>query len=347
MAPVAAPAKALVTGANGFIAVWVVRRLLEAGYSVRGTVRSADKGAHLREIFKSYGDKLELVVVPDITAEGAFDEAVKGIDLVEHTASPFTYKADTPDDLIAPAVKGTVGVLESIKKNAPSVKRVVVTASVASIVNPFLPGPVITYDESCWNDATIDFVEKNPKDSPSPLWYLASKTLAEKAAWDFVEKNKSAISFDLVVLNPPYVYGPTLHEVNSPMKLNQSLLEVYQFVIKSKDTLPFPDGAHTYIDVRDLADAHVLSAQKADAGGNRIIVSGGNYHWQDILDIAAASKIIDEDKLVKGTPGAGAGKTKDLTFKTDRSDKLLGIKWISLEDSIKDSLASFKEKNFV
>lgn len=91
MPAIAPPAKILVTGANGFIAIWVVKDLLERGYSVRGTVRSEAKGTHLLKTFKSFVDagKLQLVVVEDITTPGAFNEAVMGVDAIEHTASPF------------------------------------------------------------------------------------------------------------------------------------------------------------------------------------------------------------------------------------------------------------------
>ncbi|KAA1466800.1 NAD(P)-binding protein [Dentipellis sp. KUC8613] len=348
MSPVAAPAKVLVTGANGYVAVWVVRRLLEDGYSVRGTVRSAEKGTHLRELFKSYGDKLELVVVPDITKEGAFDEAVKGADIVEHTASPFQLEVDTADDLIAPAVKGTLSILESINKNAPSVKRVVVTGSVSAVFNAFVKSPSRLYDETDWNDSVIKAVEKDPKDTPPIFWYLASKTLGEKAAWEFMEKNKSAINFDLVVVLPTYVFGPALHEVKAPMQLNQSLREVYQYVLKTKDTLPAPEGVYACVDVRDCADIHVLSAKTPEAGSNRIIASGHGFYWRDISDIAASSKILDTDTIVGTTPGPVTNKLKASGLvKTDKAEKLLGFKWTSLEDTVKDTLASFKEKNFV
>ena len=105
--------KVLVTGANGFIAVWVVKTFLEKGYSVRGTVRSESKAQHIKKLFESYGDKFEVVIVPDITAvcqfvtfsfapvfkwiqSGAFDAAVEGVDAVAHTASPFHLAADDP-----------------------------------------------------------------------------------------------------------------------------------------------------------------------------------------------------------------------------------------------------------
>ncbi|TFY65554.1 hypothetical protein EVG20_g5537 [Dentipellis fragilis] len=348
-ASVTSPAKALVTGANGYVAVWVVRRLLEDGYSVRGTVRSADKAIHLRELFKSYGDKLELVVVPDITEEGAFDEAVKGIDLVEHTASPFTYQADKADDLIAPALKGTTGILNSIKKNAPSVNRVVITGSVASVFNPFVKGPVgRKYDERDWNDSSVEVVMKNPQESLPVYWYPASKTLGEKAAWDFVEKNKSAINFDLVVILPSYVFGPALHEVKKPMQLNQSLREIFQYVLKTKNTLPAPEGIYACIDVRDLATAHVLSAKKPEASNNRLIVSGPTFLWEDIIDIAAKSNVVDDDKVVKVTPSSDINENpRTFGVETEKAQKLLGLEWTSLEATVRDSLASFKEKSFI
>jgi nucleoside-diphosphate-sugar epimerase len=97
MVAVSSPAKVLVTGANGYLAVWTVKKYLEAGYSVRGTVRSLSKSAFLTDTFSNYGDRFELVIVEDITKDGAFDEAVKGVDVIAHTASPFHYKATDPD----------------------------------------------------------------------------------------------------------------------------------------------------------------------------------------------------------------------------------------------------------
>jgi len=116
MPAVSAPCKVLVTGANGYIGVWIVRQLLEKGYSVRGTVRTSKKGEHLKSLFGTYGQKFELTVVDDITKvvqlssnfklfgliplqEGAFAEAVVGIDLVQHIASPVHYNAVEPDGI--------------------------------------------------------------------------------------------------------------------------------------------------------------------------------------------------------------------------------------------------------
>jgi nucleoside-diphosphate-sugar epimerase len=97
MVAVSSPAKVLVTGANGYLAAWIVKKYLEAGYSVRGTVRSFSKSAFLTDKFSNYGDRFELVIVEDITKDGAFDEAVKGVDVIAHTASPFYYNVTDPD----------------------------------------------------------------------------------------------------------------------------------------------------------------------------------------------------------------------------------------------------------
>jgi nucleoside-diphosphate-sugar epimerase len=101
MVAVSPPAKVLVTGANGYLATWVVKKYLEAGFSVRGTVRSLSKSVFLKDKFAHYGDRFELVVVEDITKEGAFDEAVKDVDAIAHTASPFHYKSTNPDGMSA------------------------------------------------------------------------------------------------------------------------------------------------------------------------------------------------------------------------------------------------------
>jgi hypothetical protein len=99
MVAISAPAKVLVTGANGYLATWVVKKYLEAGYSVRGTVRSLSKSAFLNDKFGHYGNRFELVVVDDITKDGAFDEAVKGVDVIAHTASPFHFNSSNPDGM--------------------------------------------------------------------------------------------------------------------------------------------------------------------------------------------------------------------------------------------------------
>jgi nucleoside-diphosphate-sugar epimerase len=100
MVAISPPAKVLVTGVNGYLATWVTKKYLEAGYSVRGTVRSLSKSAFLDDKFGHYGNRFELVVVEDITKDGAFDEAVRGVDAIAHTASPFRINFTNPDGIL-------------------------------------------------------------------------------------------------------------------------------------------------------------------------------------------------------------------------------------------------------
>ncbi|CAK5277838.1 unnamed protein product [Mycena citricolor] len=326
MPTISAAAKVLVSGANGFLATWVVRSFLQEGYSVRGTIRSASKGAHLKELFKSYGDKFEVVVVSDITAEGAFDEAVKGVDGIAHTASPFYFNVTEPSELIEPAVKGTVGMLQSALKYGSNVRRVVVTSSCASIIDLTNTKPKV-FTEEHWNDQAVHEVETKGASANNVAKYCASKTLAERAAWKFMKDHPEA-KFDLSVLNPPIVLGPDIQGVKSPADLNTSSKSMYNGLTNPAALV----GGAPYVDVRDIARAHVLALEREAAGGERIIVCADkNYTWQDIIDAlppaAAAS-----GKYQKGNPGTGKDVVQNTLHDNAKSVRILGMKYHTLEE---------------
>ncbi|QRV79239.1 D-lactaldehyde dehydrogenase [Ceratobasidium sp. AG-Ba] len=336
MPAIKAPATVLVTGASGFIAVWVCKTFLEAGYTVRGTVRSASKGDYLVDLFKS--DKFSYVIVDDIAKDGAFDEAVKGVDAVAHTASPFHFQADDPQTLIEPAVKGTVGILKSIQKNAPGVQRVVVTSSVAAIMNTSKPTGTI-YTENDWNELSVREVEEKGKGAAGGDKYRASKTLAEKAAWAEVETQKP--SWDLATINPPMVFGPILHQVDDPANLNTSVAMVYKIIHAKegetpKETLLQPNM--NFVDVRDVALAHLRALEVPEAGGQRFIAAGGALCWQDALDILPPPH-------PRGIPGAGKGLTHSI-FNADKARKILGINFKSMEESVKDTELGLRKRGW-
>ncbi|PCH42507.1 NAD(P)-binding protein [Wolfiporia cocos MD-104 SS10] len=346
--PAVASGKVLVTGANGYVAVWVVRRLLEKGYSVRATVRAESKGTHLRKIFAEYGDKLEIVVVADITKPGAFDEAVKGVDAVEHTASPFHFNAKDPAEIVTPAVNGTLRALEAVLAHGTSVKRVVVTSSCAAVLS-VLPEPHV-FNESDWNDQSVDLINQQGADADQVVKYLASKTLAERAAWEFLEKNKGKINWDLVVINPPYVYGPAIHEVESPEALNESLNAWYRSVFKN---LHEPAQASSigygfladWIDVRDVADAHYLALQKEQAANQRIIISAGNWKWQDWINTARKFGVETSKGDDSYDPTVAVHM---IQYDVSRAKAVLGInKYYSIEETTKDTIDDFKARGWI
>lgn len=200
--------RVLLTGGSGFIAAHTLDLLLNHGHSVVTTVRTQEKADKIKADYQNYVDngKLSFAIVPDIAQPDAFEKAVISdppFDAVLHTASPFHFNVtDVQKDLIDPAVIGTTGILKSIKKHAPSVKRVVITSSFAAIVNgPKGSWPGHVYSEDDWNPMTIEDAQETPM-----MGYRASKTFAEKAAWEFVEKEKP--NFTISTINPPMVFGP-------------------------------------------------------------------------------------------------------------------------------------------
>ncbi|KAI9458401.1 D-lactaldehyde dehydrogenase [Lactarius psammicola] len=303
MVAVSPPAKVLVTGANGYLAVWIVKKYLQAGYSVRGAVRCLTKSAFLKEQFAEYGDRLELVVVEDITKDGAFDEAVKGVDAIAHTASPFHYNAIDPGELIVPAVLGTTSVLNSALKHGTGVRRVVLTSSVAAVCEEH-PTPR-EYDETSWNNAAIATVASKGSAAGPITIYLASKTLAERAAWKFIAAHKAELAWDLVVINPPLIFGvrrrflpapprlmvlnpcglappqPSLSPAQTIDEINTSQREIYD-TLSGARTGEQLRGQGDWVHVSIAADAHVRAAHATAAGGERIIVRSGYFFYQDI-----------------------------------------------------------------
>ncbi|KAG6888784.1 hypothetical protein C0992_007514 [Termitomyces sp. T32_za158] len=342
--------KVLVSGANGFVAMWIVRKLLEKGYAVRGTVRSADKGKYLESYFQAYGTKLEITVVEDITKvvirDGAFDEAVQGVHAVIHSASPFYFNAASVDELLRPAVNGTVSILKSALKCGQMIKRVVVISSAAA-VSDFSVYKVLNEDD--WNEPSVREIEEKGADAPGFVKYFASKTAAERAAWDFYEQNKAVISWDLSILNPPYVFGPTIHDVKNPETLNTSSRLWYDVVVVGGQPEDFLKTGLAFIDVRDVAEAHTLALEKEAAGGERIIISAGPFIWQQWVDVAnslSPSPVLSNSKLPIGYPGLAAAAKPSAEFDTGKAARILGLTYLNQEQVTRDSLADFKERGW-
>ncbi|KAF8877686.1 D-lactaldehyde dehydrogenase [Infundibulicybe gibba] len=337
--------KVLVSGANGFIAIWIVRVLLERGYDVRGTVRSVGKGKYLQDMFAEYGDRLEIVIVEDIVKDGAFDEVVKGVMYYAYGVTPH-HRYHDPQTVIEPAVKGTLGILKSaITNGSPSLKRVVLTSSCGAVRNE-MPASAEAFTEENWNDASAKVVEEKGRDASSWSKYRASKTLAEKAAWDLYNKHKPELEWDLVVILPPSVYGPCLQEMRSLTDLNVSVREWRNnlFVPGLRDNETLATEAIPWVDVRDLAEGHVRALEREAAGGERIIISGGVNTWQDWLDVAHS--IESSPAMTRGIPGAGVNAVPKIRYDNAKGVKLLGIEYRGKEEVARDMLADFRRRGW-
>lgn len=261
-----------VTGATGYVAGWLIKKLLEEGMTVHAAVRNPQdekKLAHLTDIAAKSNGTIRFFKA-DLLDEGSFAEGMEGCELVYHTASPFTsnYK-DAQKDLIDPAVKGTRNVLEQANKTE-SVKRVVLTSSCAAIYTDCsdvqkAPGGILT--EKVWN--TTASLTYQP--------YSYSKTLAEKEAWKI---NETQDRWDLVVINPSLVMGPALNPENTTSESMNFLRQLGDGTLKSG----VPNIGMGIVDVRDLALAHFNAGFKPEANG-RNIISGHNSSFLEMAKI--------------------------------------------------------------
>lgn len=302
-------------------------------------MRSNEKG---KKILSSHPDqpasKLSYVIVKDIAKEDAFKDAIKSdppFEAVLHTASPFHFHpTDLKRDLIDPAIIGTTGILKSIKASAPTVKIVVITSSFAAMVNT-ANAPKI-YDETCWNPVTVEQALESANTA-----YRVGKTFAEKAAWDFVEKEKP--NFQVATILPTLVLGPTVHYLNSLDSLNTSNERLRDMIQgKMKDGL-VPTGYFLWVDVRDVALAHVRAMEVPTAGGKRFFCAAG------YMDNAAIADSIKEGypQLAKQLPEKyEPDMPKDIYgFDNSQSKNILGIKYRPLKQCVIDTVKSLQEVN--
>ncbi|XP_074359408.1 cinnamoyl-CoA reductase 1-like isoform X2 [Apium graveolens] len=232
-----------VTGAGGFVASWLVKLLLERGYTVRGTVRNPDdpKNDHLREL---EGAKERLVLCKaDLLDYKSLCEAINGCDGVFHAASPVT---DDPEQMIEPAVMGTKNVIAAAAE--ANVRRVVFTSSIGAVYMDPNRTPDELIDERYWSD--LDFC-KNTRN-----WYCYGKVLAERAAWE--ESKQRGV--DMVVINPVLVVGPLLQPT-----INASTAHILKYLTGAVKT--YANSVQAYVHVRDVADAHIVIFETPSAKG--------------------------------------------------------------------------------
>lgn len=246
------------TGASGYVAGRLIENLLGKGHTVHATVRNPhDRNAvgHLLALNDGVTSRLKLFAA-DLLKEGSFDEAMKGCDLVFHTASPFFNKVKDPQrDLVDPAVKGTENVLSSANRT-PSVKRVVLTSSVAAIIGDAAdclgyPGGIATEEQ--WN--TTSSLKHQP--------YSYSKTQAERKAWEMAGAQSQ---WELVVINPSFVIGPGLKTHSNAESFN-----IIRQMANGMLRFGAPDFNIGVVDVRDLAEAHYRAGFMPEANGRHII----------------------------------------------------------------------------
>ena len=263
----------LVTGGSGYIASWLVKLLLEQGFTVHTTVRDksrTDKIQHLLDISANTTGELKLFEA-DLLKNDSFAAAMQDCSIVFHTASPFFVNGvkDAKKELIDPALDGTRNVLQTVN-DTPTVQRVVLTSSVAAIYGDNVDSELVNgrFTEQHWN--TTSSLSHSP--------YSYSKTVAEKEAWRICEAQNR---WDLLAINPGFVLGPSLTK-----RKDSTSIEMMLNFANGEFKTGVPELWMGIVDVRDVAQAHVLAGLKPEASGRHILVSES----YNILDMAQILK---------------------------------------------------------
>jgi nucleoside-diphosphate-sugar epimerase len=315
--------RVLVTGGNGYLGTHVVSTLLDRGREVRTTVRSLGSEPEIRKALRRGGadDNGLEVVTADLTRDDGWATAMVGVEEVHHVASPIPpVQPKDPDELIVPAREGTLRVLRAAR--AAGARRVVLTSSFAAV--GYSPKPVRDYTEEDWTDP----------DTPGLPPYPRSKAIAERAAWDYIEKHPG--DTELVVLNPTFIIGPTL--VTS---LRSSLVAIKAI---GEGTMPaLPRQRFGVADVRDVADAHDKAAATPDAANKRylLLADGPTITWlglaetiRDHLGAAGANVFLQE---------ADGEDPPPLTIHNERAKQGLGWQPRAAQSTITETVDSLRE----
>ncbi|KFY46762.1 hypothetical protein V494_00342 [Pseudogymnoascus sp. VKM F-4513 (FW-928)] len=328
----------LVTGANGFVASHVVQQFLQRGYKVRGTIRDLEKSSWLIEdVFKSYADSgdFELVVVPDLAATGAFDDAIKGVSAIIHTASIVSFSPD-PNDVIPQTISGATSILHAALKET-SVKAFVYTGSIASAMQ-YDASKSVHVERDTWNTEAIKLSWAPPPYDPSRgmLVYQASKTEAEMAVWKFQAEKKPHFSVNCV--DPSSIMGEALHKKH--LETPYSYLKVlYDGKVGFLEGIP----SIIHIDVKDVALLHVAAALDPEVNGARLQAWAEYCNWNDVLTILR--RLYPQRKFTDDLP-----VHPPLTVTTDFSQPLALLKkwgnqdgWKTLEETVADNMKNIVE----
>ncbi len=340
--------KVLLTGASGYIGKHITLRLLADGYSVRASVRNSAKAdevhaamkAHLPEGF-ALDKKLSFVEL-DLESDHGWSAALKGMDVLIHSASPFPISSPKDEnELVRPAVDGTLRALKAAHE--AGVKRVVLTSSVAAIYGTDLPAGKTEFDETVWSD---------PNHIVGRQAYTKSKTLAEKAAWDYLAAEAKEIK--LTTVNPVLVVGAPLDRHFG------SSVSIVERILNGKDPM-LPDISFSLVDVRDVAEMHVKAIGMKEAEGQRFIASAGHrtfiqiakalkaaFPKRKISTIKAPSAVIrmlalfdGEVKAVLPTLG------KHIGVNSNKARTVLGIDFVPVEDSLVETAKYLLDNKFV
>ncbi|MEL7106645.1 MAG: aldehyde reductase [Pseudomonadota bacterium] len=326
--------KVFVTGASGFIAKHILRELFEKGYQVRASIRSERRKGELEALYP--GHSLEFAYL-DLDKDDGWDTAMDGCDVLMHTASPLVLDSPKdPQDLIRPAVQGTLRAMKAAK--AAGIKRVILTSSCAAIYKDASKPKTAPSDETNWTTP----------DAPAVSAYEASKTLAEKAAWDFVAENPDIA---LTTINPGGVFGPPMDDrYGASLELVERMLSG-AIPVAPPVNLPM-------VDVRDVAFMHVAAIDNEAAKGERFAAAAETLRFVEagklLRDIDPTSKAPKSEApaLLLRVMALFRADARELVASLGmnmavsgaKAPKTLGFTYIPVRDALAASVQAIKAK---
>ncbi|MCJ1479083.1 hypothetical protein MMC13_007767 [Lambiella insularis] len=331
----------LVSGINGYIASAIGLDLLKKGYTLRGTSRSSHSAdALLRGAYKDHVDRVQMISVPDMTIPGAFDEAVKDVTAIIHTASPIDFSLQTWSHFVPIAVAGAAGILLSAHQHAgPQLSAFVLTSSVAAVNDPSQPSRA--FSEADWNTYSAPRARELGAQAPPGLLYQVSKVEAERALWAFRDEYRP--SFSVSAVNPGVVIGPPVQPPLTASALNETLRPIWSVFSGADNAIPPAIGSASYIDVRDVAAIHVWCAEHpAESNGQRYLMANGRGTPQAAADILRKA-YPHRKEIPVGEPGSDyvAGTydwLKDRqSFDSGKAKRALGKEFILYDKSVLDT----------
>ncbi|KAK9427488.1 hypothetical protein V1505DRAFT_379982 [Lipomyces doorenjongii] len=301
----------IVTGVNGFVGSHIADSLLRKGYKVRGTVRSKDRAAWVQVAFaeRNPSAAFEIVLVPDVAAPGALDEAVKGVDGIVHVASDMTFGAD-PNKAITPMIRAVRNVLQTAAKE-PSVKRFVLTSSNRAAANPIVNQDV-TIGANRWNEEAVESAWRPAPYEADRIWdvYAALKTQCEQEIWKFNREEKPGFVINTVL--PCFVLGPIFHP-NQPGSSGKWVMDFWKDPGHYVPLQQF--GPSWYIDAEDTALLHIAALTQEDVKNERLFGWAGTFNfnsWVDIFRELDPSKPWPADDPAQGHDLCKVNTTREL-----------------------------------
>ncbi|KAE8372470.1 3-beta hydroxysteroid dehydrogenase/isomerase family protein [Aspergillus bertholletiae] len=313
-----------ITGATGFIGSATALEALRAGYRLRISVRKEPQVTKLKTVLSEFADKLEFVIIPDITDRDAFSGKLDGVDYILHMASPLPHGIEK-DTYFGPAIQGTTTILNEATK-VPSIKKAVVTSSIAALLP--LTGPPqggVINENNDWDlsvDENGDFTGPNDAVTAFRL-YHASKLLANNATWEFRERRKPP--FAIVTLHPSFVYGHNLVQTTAS-EIKGSTNEMFWNALMTASPATLPN----YVNIGDVAKAHIRALDPGVPDGSKYLLAGPSASWKDVSDTLKKYYPNEPFKLSAEAQG------KSWPTDTSKAEKELGIEWRSVQQTVRE-----------